>query len=77
MGNPAPTTNFLGMTVTLTEMQRKAAINSRYKSCRGARELEAWLEAQPQRFAMLGVNTDSYSSVVWVTSQFFGPRNNW
>jgi hypothetical protein len=69
MGVPAPTTNFVGLTVTLTKTQRKAAIYSSYKSGRDARELEDLLEAQPQRFAMLGINADSYNVVVWVTSQ--------
>jgi hypothetical protein len=45
MGVPAPTTNFTGLTVTLTETPRKAAINSRYQYGRDARELEDWFEA--------------------------------
>jgi hypothetical protein len=56
---------------------RRSVINSRYQSSRDPRELEDWLEAQPQRFAMLGINTDSYNVVVWVTSQFSGPLNIW
>jgi hypothetical protein len=75
MGVPAPTNNFVGLIVTLTETQRKATINSRYQSGRDARELEDWLKAQPQRFAILGNNADSYNVVVWVTSQFSGPLN--
>jgi hypothetical protein len=71
MGVPASTTNFVGLTVTLIETtQRKVTINSRYKSSRDARELEDWLEAQPQCFAMLWMNADSYDVVVWVTSHF-------
>jgi hypothetical protein len=31
MGVPAPTTNFVGLTVTLTETQRKVAINAPYQ----------------------------------------------
>jgi hypothetical protein len=31
MGVPAPTTNFDGLPITLTETQRKTAINSRYQ----------------------------------------------
>jgi hypothetical protein len=74
---PPPTTNFVGLTITLTKTRRKAAINSRYQTCHDTRELEDWLEAQPQRFAMLGINADSYNFVVWVTSQFSGPVNSW
>jgi hypothetical protein len=77
MGVPAPTTNFVGLSVTLNETKRKAAINFRYKSCRDPRELEDWLEAQLQRFVMLGINADSYNVVVWVTPQFSGPLNIW
>jgi branched-subunit amino acid ABC-type transport system permease component len=73
MGIPAPTTNFVGLTVTLIETQRKVAINSRYQFGRDARELEA----QPQRFAMLGINTDSYNAIVWATSQLSRPLNTW
>jgi hypothetical protein len=32
MGVPAPTISFVGMTVTLIETQRKAAINAPYQS---------------------------------------------
>jgi hypothetical protein len=77
MGSPTPTTNFVGLTTTLHETQRKAAINSPYHSDRDARELENWLEAQPQRFAVLGINADTYNVIVWVTSQFLGPLNGW
>jgi hypothetical protein len=76
MGVPAPKTNFASVSVTLTETQRKDAINSKFQSGREPRELEEWLEAQPQRFAMLGITIDSYDAVVWVTSQFFGPMNS-
>jgi hypothetical protein len=77
MGVPAPRAKFVGLTVTLTKMQRKAAINSRYQSGRDARELEDWLEAKPQRFAMLGINADSYNVVAWVTSHISIPLDNW
>jgi hypothetical protein len=77
MGVPAPTTKFVGLRVTLTETQRKAAINAPYQSRQDARKVEDWLEMQPQRFAMLGIKPDSYNAVVWVTSQFFGPLNSW
>jgi hypothetical protein len=66
MGVPPHATNFDGLSVVLTETQRKVAINSRYHSSRDPRELEDWLEAQPQRFAMLGINADSYNVVVCV-----------
>jgi hypothetical protein len=64
MGVPAPTTNFVGLKATLIETQRQVAVSSRYKSDRDARELEDLLEAQPQRFAMLGMNANSYNAVV-------------
>jgi hypothetical protein len=76
MGVPTPTTNFDGLTMTLTETQRKAAIYSRYQLGRDARELEDWLEAQPQRFAILGIDVDSYNIVMWVTSRSFEPMNS-
>jgi hypothetical protein len=76
MEAPVPTTNFVGLPVTLTETQRKAAINSPMQSSRFPRELEDWREAQPQRFVLLGITADSYDAVIWVTSQFFGPLNN-
>jgi hypothetical protein len=44
---------------------------------RDPRKLEDLLEAQPQRFAMLGINADSYNVIVWVTYQLFGPLNTW
>jgi ADP-ribose pyrophosphatase YjhB (NUDIX family) len=50
VGMPMPTQNLAGLLVTLTETQRKAAINSPYQNGREANELEDWLEAQPQRF---------------------------
>jgi hypothetical protein len=63
--------------VTLTETQRKAAINSPFQSSENARNLEDWLEAQPQRFILLGITADSYDSVIYVASQFFGHLNGW
>jgi hypothetical protein len=77
VGTPMPTTNLAGLPVTLTETQRKAAVNSPFQSCAYARDLEDWLEAQPQRFLLLGSTADSYDSVIWVTSQFFGHVNGW
>jgi hypothetical protein len=79
VGMPMPTRNLAGLHVTLTETQRKAAINSPFQfggnareleDWLNARELEDWLEAQPQRFLLLGITADSYDSVIWVTSQF-------
>jgi hypothetical protein len=76
MGVPAPKTKFSGLSVTVIETQRKAAINSPFQSGPKPRDLEDTLEAQPQRFAMLGIIADSYDAVVWVTLQFFRPLNN-
>jgi hypothetical protein len=70
VGMPMPTRNLAGLRVTLTETQRKTAINSPFQSGGNARELEDWLEAQPQRFLLLGITVDWYDSVIWVTSQF-------
>jgi hypothetical protein len=70
VGMPMPTRNLVGLHVTLTETQRKTAINSPFQSGDNARNLEDWLEAQPQRFLFLGITTDSYDSVILVTSQF-------
>jgi hypothetical protein len=39
--------------------------------------LEDWRDMQPQRFAMLGINADSYNVVVLVMSHFSGPLNIW
>jgi ADP-ribose pyrophosphatase YjhB (NUDIX family) len=70
VGMPMPTRNHAGLPVTLTETQRKAAINSPFQYGSNARDLEDWLEAQPQRFLLLGITADSYDSVIWATSQF-------
>jgi hypothetical protein len=64
MGVPFPTTNFACLPVTFTETQRKAAINSPMQSSPFPRELEDWLEAQPQRFVLLGITADSYDAVI-------------
>jgi ADP-ribose pyrophosphatase YjhB (NUDIX family) len=53
VGTPMPTQNLAGLPVTLTETQRKAAIDSPYQFGGSARDLEDWLEAQPQRFLLL------------------------
>jgi hypothetical protein len=68
VGMPMPSRNPARLPLTLT--QRKAAINSPFQSGSNARDLEDWLEAQPQRFLLLGITADSYVSVIWVTSQF-------
>jgi hypothetical protein len=77
VGTPMPTRNFAGLPVTLTETQRKAAINSPFQSGDIARNLEDWLEAQPQRFLLLGITADSYDSVILATSQLSGHLNGW
>jgi hypothetical protein len=77
VGTPMPTRNLAGLHVTLTETQRKAAINSPFQFGNNARDFEDWLEAQPQRFLLLGITADSYDSVIWVTSQFSGHLNGW
>jgi 8-oxo-dGTP pyrophosphatase MutT (NUDIX family) len=64
VGMPMPTRNLDGLPLTLTETQRKAAINSPFHYGGNARELEDWLEAQPQRFLLLGITADSYDSVI-------------
>jgi hypothetical protein len=66
VGMPMPTRNLVGLHVTITETQHKAAINSPLQNDRIANELEDWLEAQPQRFLMLGITADSYDSVIWL-----------
>jgi hypothetical protein len=77
VGQPIPTHNLAGLPVTLTETQRKAAINAPYQNGQVPHVLEDWLEAQPQRFLMLGISPDTYDSVIWVTSQFVGHLNGW
>jgi hypothetical protein len=70
MGAPILTTNFVELSITLTETKRKVSINSPFQSGLNPNELEEWLEAQPQRFVLLGITGDSYDAVIWVTSQF-------
>jgi hypothetical protein len=77
VGIPMPTTNLAGLPVTLTDTRRKAAVNFPFQSGKDPRELEDWLEAQLHRFLLLGITDDSYDSVIWVTSQFFGHLNGW
>jgi hypothetical protein len=73
MGIPAPKTYFTGLSVTPTGTQRKAAINSKLQSSREPRELEDMLEAQPQRFAMLGLLLRSCVGYFF----FSGHLSNW
>jgi hypothetical protein len=75
VGTPIPTTNLDDLPVTLTETPRKAEVNAPFHSAKDFRELEDWLEAQPQRFPLLGITVDSYDSVILVTSQFYGHMN--
>jgi hypothetical protein len=77
MGIPMPTTNLVGLPVTLTETRRKVAVNSPFQSGKAPREMEDWREAQPQRFLLLGITADSYDSVIWITSEFSGHLNGW
>jgi ADP-ribose pyrophosphatase YjhB (NUDIX family) len=77
VGMPIPMRNLAGIRVTLTETQRKAAINSPFQSGGNARDLEDSLEAQLQRFILLGITADSYDYVIWVTSQFSRHLNGW
>jgi hypothetical protein len=80
IGVPAHTPNFVGLTITLTEAQRKAAISSPYQLGRvyGTHvNLKTCSRRKPQRFAMLWINADLYNVVVCATSQFFGPLNKW
>jgi hypothetical protein len=75
VGNPMPTTYSAGLPMTLSDTQRKAAVNSPLQSGKNARELEDWLEAQPQRFLLLGITANSYDSLIWATSHSSGPLN--
>jgi hypothetical protein len=69
--------NFVGLSVTINETQRKAAIQSVAQNGRESRSIEERLETQPQRFAMLGINHVSYNAVMWASSEFHGPLNSW
>jgi ADP-ribose pyrophosphatase YjhB (NUDIX family) len=77
VGMPIPTTNLVGLLVTLTETKRKATANLPFQYGADARDLEDWFEAQPRRFLLLGITADSYDSVIWFTSQFSGHMNGW
>jgi hypothetical protein len=66
MGVSAPETNFDRVNVTPTETQCKCAINDAgCQFAHDARKLGDWLEMQPQRFVMLGIDHDSYNADVW------------
>jgi hypothetical protein len=77
MGATAHATNFAGLSVTLIETHLKATINYKFQSGHEPRELEDCLDAQPQRFAMLGITVYSYDAVVWTSAQVSGPMNKW
>jgi hypothetical protein len=77
MGAPATITHFASMEVTPTDTQRKATINAPYQLEQDAGKLEDWLEMQPQRLVMLGINVDQYKAAVWVASQFYRPLDSW
>jgi hypothetical protein len=64
MGALVPTINSTGLPVTLSETHHKAAISSKFQSRREPRELEDWLEAQPQRFVLLGISAESYDGMI-------------
>jgi hypothetical protein len=49
------------MSETLTKTQRKAAIKAPYRFGLESRKLEEWVEMQPQRFIILGINPPSYN----------------
>jgi hypothetical protein len=69
--------NFVGLSVTINETQRNAAIQYVAQNGREARNIKDWLETQPQRFAMLGIIHVSYNAVMWATSEFHGSLNSW
>jgi hypothetical protein len=60
VGTPMPTTKLDGLHVTLPETHRKKWVNSPFQYGADARDLEDWLEAQPQRFLLLGITADLY-----------------
>jgi hypothetical protein len=69
---PPPTTNFDGLHVSVTENQRKAVAQGPRHYGTNPRDLEDWLEFKPQRFLMLGLDPDTFSAVVCVTTSQFG-----
>jgi hypothetical protein len=77
MGTQVPMTTLVVHPFILTGTERKAATNSKFQSGREPRELEDWLEVQPQRFVLLGITFDSYDAEIWVTSQLFRTLNKW
>jgi hypothetical protein len=77
MGVAAATTNFVGLTVTLFETQRKAAINAPTIKTVPHVSLKTCSRRNVNAFAMLGINANSYKVVVWVKFQVSGPMNIW
>jgi hypothetical protein len=69
---PPHATNFDGLIVSLTENKHKTAIHVSLQDGNNPRDLEEWLEFQPQRFFILGLDPDTYNVVIWVTSQVGG-----
>jgi hypothetical protein len=53
----APTTIPIGLSVILTETQRKAPFSAPYQSSQDAHMLENWLEMQPQPFGLMPTRT--------------------
>jgi hypothetical protein len=70
MGASVPTTNFVGLPVTLTETQRKAAINSPMQSSRFPVNLKGGLRRNRNASSCLEL-------LLILTAQFFAPLNNW
>jgi hypothetical protein len=64
-----PFTNYVGL-ISLTMTPRKAAAQSPLQNIREARQLEDWLETQPQLISTMDTNPDSYNAVLWVTTWF-------
>jgi hypothetical protein len=69
---PPPTAIFGGHLAAVAENQRKEAVQGPRQDGTNPRDFEDWLEFQPQRFLMLGLDPVTYSAVIWVTSQSGG-----
>jgi hypothetical protein len=61
---PPPATNLNGINVTLTENQRKEAVPAPIRDETSPRGMEDWLDFQPQRFMMFGLEPDTYNVVI-------------
>jgi hypothetical protein len=70
---PMPTTDLADLLVTLTGTQRKAAVNSPFQSGKDPRELENWLEAQPQRFFCSELRLTLTTQLIWLLHSFLDP----